>query len=146
MKEISEPHEIEAYTKFTFPGRKGKYSKQEYNFNHFSGVDYDAKTEKTAIYKILGENKQGWADDVSTENGNSDFMMFSDLDYRHGEVVEDVNNWGAWVVKEFGLSGFRFDAVQHFSQRFTNQFMHHVDKETGSEKFYVGEYWSGGGC
>ena len=70
--------------------------------------------------------------------------MFSDLDYRHGEVVEDVNNWGAWVVKEFGLSGFRFDAIQHFSQRFTNQFMHHVDKETGAERFYVGEYWSGG--
>jgi len=37
-------------------------------------VDYDAKTEKTAIYKILGENKQGWVDDVADEQGNADFV------------------------------------------------------------------------
>ena len=68
-----------AYTKFTFPGRKGKYSKQEYNFNHFSGVDYDAKTEKTGIFKILGENKQGWADDVADEQGNADYVSHNEL-------------------------------------------------------------------
>jgi alpha-amylase len=143
MKEISEPFDIEGYTKFTFPGRKGKYSKQEYNFNHFSGVDYDDKTQKNGIFKILGEDKLGWADDVADEQGNADFMMFSDIDYRHGEVVEDVNNWAVWITKEVGLAGFRLDAVQHFSQRFTNQMMHHVGKETGGEKFFVGEYWSG---
>jgi len=90
----------------------------------------------------LGEEKLGWADDVSDEQGNADYMMFADLDYRHGEVVDDVKNWGGWITNELGLAGFRFDAVQHFSQRFSNDFMHHVDKESGGEKFFVGEYWT----
>ena len=39
-KVISEPMEIEAYTKFTFPGRNKKYSNFEWNYMCFTGVDY----------------------------------------------------------------------------------------------------------
>lgn len=38
-------------SRFTFPGRGDKYSDMKWNFNHFTGVDYDAKTETTAIFK-----------------------------------------------------------------------------------------------
>lgn len=69
--------------------------------------------------------------------------MFADLDYSHPEVQEDVNNWGPWIVNEVGLRGFRLDAVQHFSERFTRQWVDHVNKETGEDRFYVGEFWTG---
>ena len=34
---------IEAWTKFTFPGRQGKYNDYQWNWKNFSGVDYDAR-------------------------------------------------------------------------------------------------------
>jgi alpha-amylase len=66
-KTVGEMHNIEGWTKFTFPRRGDKYSNmkwvrrasdatsrlrlQSQNYNHFTGVDYDAKTETTAIFK-----------------------------------------------------------------------------------------------
>lgn len=54
-----------------------------------------------------------------------------------------MKNWGVWVTKEFGLKGFRLDAVQHFSERFTADWVENLRKECGNEIFCVGEYWSG---
>lgn len=51
-------------------------------------------------------------------------------------------NWGSWVVKELGLKGFRLDAVQHFSQNFTNEWIAMLEKEFGKNSlFLVGEVW-----
>jgi len=140
-EETSEPYEIEGWLGFDFPGRGEKYSKQKYHWEHFSGTDYNAENEKTAIYRILGDNKH-WSSSVSDENGNGDFLMFADLDYSHPEVEADVLAWGKWVVKELGLKGFRFDAVQHFSQRFTINFCKMLAEEFGDNSlFLVGEVW-----
>jgi len=68
-------------------------------------------------------------------------MMFADLDYSHEEVCNDVKNWGSWITKELNLKGFRLDAVQHFSERFTNEWVDHVRSECGDDIFCVGEYW-----
>jgi alpha-amylase len=70
--EISEEYEIEAWVGFTFPGRGDKYSKQKYHWYHFSGVDYNARNDETAIYKIMGGESEGWAEDgdVDDEKGN----------------------------------------------------------------------------
>lgn len=67
-KEVSGQYEIEGWTGFNFPGRKGedgklKYSQQEYHHYHFTGVDFDNKTGKNAIFKIQGDGKT-WAEDV----------------------------------------------------------------------------------
>ena len=134
---------MEAWLGFDFPGRGDKYSSQKYHWYHFSGTDYDAATEKTGIFRILGDNKH-WSRSVSDEGGNADFLMFADLDYAHDEVGQDVIRWGEWVVKEFGLKGFRFDACQHFSETFTNGFVANLEKAFGkNEMFLVGEFWSG---
>ena len=70
--------------------------------------------------------------------------MFADVDYSHPEVVKDVIHWGEWVIREFKLRGFRFDACQHFSERFTNEFVANLEKNFGKNKlFLVGEFWSG---
>jgi alpha-amylase len=47
----------------------------KWNFNHFTGIDYDNKTKTNAIYRIHGDFKD-WADDVDQENANYDYLMF----------------------------------------------------------------------
>lgn len=135
--EIGEPYEIEGWFGFDFEGRGDRYSSMKYHWEHFSGTDYNQADGRTAIFKLVGENK-GWSNSVDTEHGNADYMMFSDVDYRHPEVQEDVKNWGVWITKELGLKGFRLDAVQHFSQRFTKQWIDNVRSQCGNDIFMVG--------
>ena len=139
---ISDPFEIEGYTAFTFPGRNGQYSQFQWNFNHFSGVDFDNKTGKTAIYKILGENKD-WSQAVSTEKGNYDYLMFADIDHNHPDVRQEIFNYADWLVQETKVDGFRLDAVRHIDANFMLDFVNHTTANR-PDKFYIfGEYWSG---
>jgi len=141
-KEVGEPYEINAWVGFDFPGRGEKYSKMKYHWYHFTGTDFNADNEKKAIYKLVGDNKR-WAESVDSESGNADYMMFADLDYHHDDVIDDVKNWGVWITKEVGLRGFRLDAVQHFSERFTDEWVENVRGECGKDIFMVGEFWDG---
>ncbi len=69
---VTEPYEIEAWVGFDFPARAGKYSDMKYHWHHFGGVDFNATDGKTAIFKIMGDQSQGWASvpDVDHEHGN----------------------------------------------------------------------------
>jgi alpha-amylase len=75
--------------------------------------------------------------------------MFSNVDYTHREVREEMKKWGEWMVNEVGVDGFRLDAVQHFSSAFTKDWMQHVNsafnrRSNGAKDiFIVGEVWSG---
>lgn len=143
--DISKPYDIEAWLKFDFPGRGDKYSKQKYSSVHFSGTDYDAGNDKHGVWRIVGDNKH-WSNTVGNAWGNADFLMFADVDYSHPEVIKDVIHWGEWVVRELDLKGFRLDACQHFSERFTNEFVANLEKNFGKgigSMFLVGEYWTG---
>src|SRR5581483_3756748 len=60
-----DPFEIEAYTRFTFPGRKGKYSPFIWDYHCFTGVDYASDLGETAIFKILNEYGDNWEDVVA---------------------------------------------------------------------------------
>ena len=84
-KEVSEPYEIEGWTKFNFEGRNNKYSDFKWSWEHFNGIDYNQENQKSAIYLILGENKD-WAQDVAEEFGNYDYLMFTNIDYKHPDV------------------------------------------------------------
>lgn len=66
-KEISGVYDIDGWTKFDFEGRAKKYSELQLRSYHFTGVDYDAKTEKTGIFKIKGDGKT-WSKNVDKEN------------------------------------------------------------------------------
>jgi len=72
----------------------------------------------------------------------TDYLMFSDVDFARSEVQQDVKNWGVWVAKELKLSGFRFDAVKHYSKRFLQDFIQNLDAKLGDGWFLVGEYWN----
>ena len=114
----------------------------KYGWRHFSAVDWDQSSQKNAIYKIVGENK-GFATDVSSENGNFDYLMFADLDYSNPDVRQDVLRWGAWIGSQLGLSGMRLDAVKHYSAAFQKEFIGHMRAVFGQDFFFVGEYWDG---
>lgn len=74
-KNISELSELETWTKFTFPGRGTQHSAMEYDWTHFSGVDYDSRRKEHGVFKLVGEGKRSeWASDVSTELGNYDYL------------------------------------------------------------------------
>lgn len=136
---ISEPMEIEGWTHFTFPGRKGKYSDFEWHSWHFTGVDYDERTGENAIYKILGEGKD-WSPNVSGEKGSFDYLMNADIDHSHPEVKAELFKFVDWIKEELNLDGIRFDALKHISSDFVRDLSQHLLEE--DENFYmVGEYW-----
>lgn len=142
-KEISKPFDIEGWTNFTFDGRKGTYNDFHWHWYHFSGTDYDAKRHKNGIYLIQGDNK-GWANDdlVDSENGNFDYLMYADLDFKHPEVIQNINDWSDWFIQTTGVQGFRLDAVKHIDSFFMRNFIRDVKAKHG-ENFYVfGEFWN----
>lgn len=90
---------------------------------------------------------KGWAEDVDGENGNNDYLMFSNIDYTHKEAREDVMSWGRWMIEDTGIDGFRLDAVQHFSFAFTRDWIQKVQeasiRKRSKDVFIVGEVWTG---
>lgn len=137
-QETTDAYEIEAWTGFDFPGRKGKYSDFVWHWYHFTGTDYDARHDRSAIFKIQGKE---WSQQVDGENGNYDYLMFANIDYSHPEVVEEMKRWGAWAAREFGFDGFRLDAVKHINRSYMESFLHHMRQQQGEGFYAVGEYW-----
>lgn len=142
-KEISDPYEIEAWTKFVFPGRKKKYSEFIWNHNHFTGIDYDARRERNAIFMIVKDDT-GWAEDdlVNDELGNYDYLMFADIDYDREDVTEEVISWAKWFINETGIDGFRLDAVKHINEAFIHRLVTEIREEYGEDFYVVAEYWN----
>ena len=139
---ISEPFEIEAYTKFTFPGRQGKYSDFQWDFQCFSGVDYNASNQETAIFSIQNQYGEGWQDVMDLENGNYDYLMLSDIEFRNPHVREELKRWGEWFYETVGFDGFRLDAIKHMDPLFYNEWLDHLRGKYQKEFYTVGEYWS----
>jgi len=160
-KEISPPRVIEPWIHYNFPGRGDKYSTLKWHWEHFNGTDWDQRGQRKAIFKIVNPPetetdsgpeasstetiRKGWADDVGSENGNADYLMFSNIDYLHPDVREDVLNWGKWMISdEVGVDGFRLDAVPHYSSRFTHEWIKSTMMDgmrKGKNIFVVGEFF-----
>lgn len=135
---IGDEKTIGAYTKFTFPGRKGKYSDFTWNWKHFDGIDWDQDRAKHAIFKFKGKD---WDSDVDSENGNYDYLLGADVDFSNPEVREELMRWGAWYTETAKLDGYRLDAVKHINKYFFKDFMYKMEADAGKELFAVGEYW-----
>lgn len=140
-EQISEPYDILGWTRFTFPGRGGKYSPFVWGFQHFTAVDWDAANNEGGIFRILGENK-GFAPKVDQEKGNFDYLMFADVDYRNREVMEETLRWGEWLVRTLPIDGMRLDAVKHINSSFISVFLRQTRLGAGRPLYFVGEYWN----
>lgn len=143
-KVLSEPFEIKGWTKFVFPGRKKAYNDFEWHWYHFTGTDYDAKNNKSGIFLIQGDNK-GWADDelVDNENGNYDYLMYADIDFKHPEVIQNLYDWAHWFIESTGVHGFRLDAIKHIDSFFMKNFIRDITEKYGDDFYVFGEFWNG---
>jgi len=139
---ISEEMEIEAWTKFTFPGRGDAYSDFVWDHRCFSGVDYAEDVKETAIYAIQNEYGEGWENVPSGEMGNYDYLMFNDIDFRNPAVREELKKWGKWYFETCNIDGFRLDAVKHISPEFMVEWIDEVKKECDRDFFIVAENWN----
>lgn len=137
--EIAGKKKITVWTKFTFPGRNGKYSDFKWDWTNFHGTDYDAKSQENGIYRFIGKE---WDSDVDGEFGNYDYLMGVDLDMSDEEVVNELDYWGRWYLDFTGVDGFRIDAVKHIDFNFFRNWLTKLRKDTGKELFAVGEYWN----
>ena len=130
---------VKVATKFTFPGRKHKYSDFEWNWTDFDGIDYNNQTGENAIFKFV--NKK-WGEEVDDEYGNYDYLMGADLDFSNPRVVKECTDWGKWYLNFTKVDGFRLDAVKHIDANFYRDWIKELRNETKKELFAVGEYWS----
>ena len=133
--------DILAPTRFTFPGRRGKYSDFTWRAEHFDAVDYDKyrPEEKNTVYLLQGKQ---FDRDVALELGNFDFLMGADLDFDSPAVREELTRWGRWYIDTTGLDGFRLDAVKHIPAWFWPGWLGEMCKHAGRNLFCVAEYWS----
>lgn len=76
------------FTRFTFPGRAGKYSDFIWMHECFSGVDWNDATHRPGLYRIGGKT---WQQDVDKERGNYDYLMGADVDTDNPTVREELS-------------------------------------------------------
>ncbi|KAK2460347.1 hypothetical protein APHAL10511_007736 [Amanita phalloides] len=145
LKEIGPERLIEAWTTFDFAGRGGKYSALRWNSEHFTGLDWDHRTRSKGIYRLSGQGHEGWSKYVDTELGNYDYLLGVDIDHRHPAVEQDLLEWGSWIIKTTGATGFRLDAIKHIDYRFILKFLQCTRQQVGTsfKLFSVSEFWSG---
>jgi alpha-amylase len=135
----SDYSQIGAWTKFTFPGRKGVYSNFKWNWQHFDGVDWDEFHKRNGLFLFKGKE---WDYEVDFEKGSYDYLMGADIDLHCKEVVHELKRWGKWFVHVTDVDGFRFDAVKHMRFSFYRDWIRTLRREEKAELFSVGEYWS----
>ncbi|MBR3326705.1 MAG: alpha-amylase [Atopobiaceae bacterium] len=138
---ITDEREVEVWTKFTFPGRKGAYSDFAWDWHCFHGVDYNAAKDEHAIF--LFEGKQ-WDQNVTSSLGNYDYLMGCDVDLMYQPVYDELLRWGVWYVRTTGVDSLRLDAVKHMERTFYLRWLNDVQEQVGRELFAVGEYWESG--
>lgn len=138
---ITDPFEIEGWTKFTFHGREEEYSSFQWNYHHFNGTDYDANEDKKGIYHIMGEDKS-WNRHVDKEFGNYDYLMFANIDYNHPDVRKEMQKWGEWFIQTTKCDGFRLDAIKHINHTFIAEFIRNIRSKCNEDFYFVGEFWN----
>lgn len=130
------------YTRFTFPGRQGEYSQFIWDAKCFSGVDYLAQPEEKGIFRLVNEYGDGeWDDQVDTENGNYDYLMGANVEFRNRAVFEELKFWGRWFSEQVTVNGFRLDAAKHIPAWFFRNWVGHMRDTVDRELLVVAEYW-----
>jgi alpha-amylase len=133
------PEHILSWTRFTFPGRKGRYSSFTWDHTCFDGTDWDQEGRRNAIYRF---QNQAWDDEVDEENVNYDYLMGCDLDMSNPKVIQELHDWGKWYLDTVPLDGVRLDAVKHIRFTFFEDWIHDMETHVGHPLIAVGEYWN----
>jgi alpha-amylase len=140
-KFISGEMEVQAYTRFTFPGRNGKHSEFVWNQQCFTGIDYAADLKENAIFNIINDYGDKWEPLVHNEKGNFDYLILNDVETRNPAVREEFKKWISWYYKTVPFDGVRLDAVKHMNPAFFIEWIDYLAAEVNPDLFVVGEYW-----
>ena len=133
----------EAWTRFTFPGREGKYSQFVWDYHCFSGVDHIENPDESGVFKIVNDyTVDGWNVEVDDEFGNFDYLMGANIDFRNNAVREELKYWGSWLMEQVPCTGFRLDAVKHIPAWFYKEWIDSIQQAASQPMFIVAEYWS----
>ena len=139
-QQIDSLQQIEGWTNFTFPGRKGKYSTMEWHWWHFDAIDYNVHNQQQkAVYLIKDKT---FDRNVDLEKGNFDYLMGCDLDMDNPEVLGELKYWGEWYLDTTKIDGLRLDAVKHIDPKFFYDWLKNLNSYAKRDLFTVGEYWS----
>lgn len=138
---ISNPFTAEAFTRFTFPGRQGKYSDFIWDYKCFSGIDIITKNRQKleGIFKIHNDFKD-WNPSASHQLGNYDYLMGADVEYRNPEVIREMKEWIRWYIETTRIDGLRLDALKHISSDFLKEWISYIKTEV-KDCFMMGEFW-----
>ena len=99
-----EAFEAHAWTRFTFPGRQGQYSEFVWDSRCFTGVDHVEQSDEDGVFRLVNEYGDGeWHDEVDGENGNYDYLMGPDVEFRNQAVYEELKYWGRWIAEQLSL-------------------------------------------
>ncbi len=139
-QDISGTEMITAWTKFTFPGRQGKYDPFIWDHTCFNGTDWDEKSHRSSIFRFVGKQ---WDSEVDPEDGNFDYLMGCDLDMTDPNVIEELNRWGRWYYDLVHPDGVRLDAVKHIHFDFFRDWLANMRSYARKDLFALGEYWNG---
>ncbi len=139
-KEIADAGVINAWSRFTFPGRSGKLDRFTWDASCFTGCDWDEAEQRSGIWRFGGKT---WAEDVDlSENGNFDYLMGMDIDLSDERVYAQLAKWGRWYLRVTGVNGLRLDALKHMSRSFYQRWLADMRASVDHELFVVGEYWT----
>lgn len=137
---LSDPQTIRIWSRFTFPGRNGKYSTMQWFWWNFDAVSHNEFQKN--VSKIFRLKDKRFSTEVSHEHGNYDYLMACDIDTSNEFSVGELQYWGRWILDTTGADGFRADAVKHIRFTFFRDWLNHLRAYSGRELFTVGEFWS----
>jgi alpha-amylase len=143
LQPINPTKVTDVWVGFNFTARGKTYSNKTWSCNDFTAVDYDAIAKSSGVFKINGEQND-FAIDVSSENGNYDYLTLIDVAYDNVAVREDVKLWGTWITGVLGAAGFRIDAAKHISRSFITEWVTNTREAIADafEILFVAEYWT----
>jgi alpha-amylase len=139
---ISEPFQIEAPTRFTYPGRNKKYSDFTWDYNCFSGVGYAQDLKEEGVFNILNDYGDTWEEVIGDDKENYDFLMLSDIEYRNQSVREELKKWGKWFYETVHFDGVRLDALKHITPSFPIEWLDYMRQQVNPGLVAIGEYWT----
>lgn len=139
-EELSDENVYYVWTRFVFPGREDKYSDFKWDWSCFSGADYVTRSGQKVLLKF---DYKEWAENVSQENGNFDYIMGANVDFFNERVIDELIHWGKWYQDFAGIDGYRLDAVKSIEASFFPRWLKEMRDYHKADMFSVAEYWSG---
>lgn len=130
---------VGALSKFTFPGRKNKYSKFKWNWNHFAGIDWKQEEFQKKVCTLSGMDYETAEKDFS----KYDYILGCEIDFYNQELYEELMIWAAWYEKNTDVDGFRFQEADCIPGWFLKDFTIAAANASDDHRnlFTAGEYW-----